>query len=113
MLDSHAIILDQVRLPHEPIIDIASSYKNAHREAMLFEYKVGAGRLIVCTLDLTDGDPFAVWLKNKILSYASFDAFEPKYAINLSELSALCDNRITVEGSNENMAQNKNDITMN
>jgi hypothetical protein len=113
MLDSRAVILNQKRLPHEPIIDIASSYKNARREAMLFEYKIGEGRLIVCTLALHDDDAFASWLKNKIVSYAASDAFEPKDEITLSELCSICDNKITAEGSNENMAQNKNDITMN
>jgi len=113
MLDSSAAIVDVKRLPHEPIIDIASSYKNAKREAMLFEYKVGEGRLIVCTLNLSGSDPFAAWLKNKIVSYASTSAFEPKQSITLTELSALCSGEKTVENENENMAQNKNDITMN
>ena len=113
MLDSRAAILDLRRLPHEPIIDIASSYKNARREAMLFEYKVGAGRLIVCTFALCEEDPFAAWLKNRIISYAASESFEPRDEISLCELSALCEKRISVEGSNENMAQNKNDITMN
>ena len=113
MLDSSAAIVDVKRLPHEPIIDIASSYKNAKREAMLFEYKVGEGRLIVCTLNLSGSDPFASWLKNKIVSYAASSAFEPKQSITLTELSALCSGEKTVENENENMAQNKNDITMN
>ena len=113
MLDSRAVILNQKRLPHEPIIDIASSYKNARREAMLFEYKIGEGRLIVCTLALHDDDAFASWLKNKIVSYAASDAFEPKDEISLYEFSALCSGSVSIEGSNENMAQNKNDITMN
>ena len=113
MLDSKAAILNQKRLAHEPIIDIASSYKNARREAMLFEYKVGEGRLIVCTLALCEGDAFAAWLKNRIISYAASDAFEPKDEISLYEFSALCSGSVSIEGSNENMAQNKNDITMN
>lgn len=113
MLDSRAAILDLKRLPHEPIIDIASSYKNARREALLFEYKVGEGRLIVCTLALCEDDPFAAWLKNRMISYAASDSFDPRDEISLNELYALCENRISVDGSNENMAQNKNDITMN
>jgi hypothetical protein len=80
---------------------------------MLFEYKVGEGRLIVCTLALCEGDAFAAWLKNRIISYAASDAFEPKDEISLYELSALCSGSVSIEGSNENMAQNKNDITMN
>ena len=77
------------------------------------EYKVGEGRVIVCTLNLCEGDPFADWLKNRIISYASSESFAPKYEITMKELSELCSGENTVESENENMAQNKNDITMN
>ena len=80
---------------------------------MLVESKVGEGRVIVCTLNLCEEDPFADWLKNRIISYASSESFAPKYEITMKELSELCSGENTVESENENMAQNKNDITMN
>ena len=113
MLNSKAAILDITRIPHSPIIDIASSYKNAHREAMLFEYRVGNGRLLVCTLNLTEADPAAKWLRERIISYASSNEFSPRDAITPDELRDICGNGENIGGSNENLAQNKNDITMN
>ena len=111
--DGEAAVLDIKDIPHNPIIDIASTYKNAHREAMLFEYRVGEGRLLVCTLNLKESDPFAAYLRKSILEYAIGSEFVPRDRISLSTLSTILGTeKITVE-KNSNEAQNKNDITMN
>ena len=112
MLDSRAALLDIRRIPHRPIVDIASSYKNAHREAMLFEYGVGEGKLLVCTLNLDNSDPGALWLSERIKEYAMSDAFDPRDTITAAELYDLCSAESVKDGKNENAAQNKNDITM-
>ena len=64
-----SVVLEVDGLAHDPIIDIATSYKNARREAMMAEYRVGRGKLLICSLDLSETDPVARWLKNRILSY--------------------------------------------
>jgi hypothetical protein len=106
-----AAVLDIKDIPHNPIIDIASTYKNAHREAMLFEYGVGEGRLLVCTLNLKDSDPYAAYLREKILEYAIGSEFVPKDRISLSALSAILGSEKILVEANANEAQNKNDIT--
>ncbi len=113
MLNSRAAMLDVTRMPHDPIIDIASSYKNAHREALLFEYQIGAGKLLVCTLNLKEDDIPAAWLYERMLSYAMSDEFAPKDTLSFAELYALCEGAETVETVNSNLAMNRNDITMN
>ena len=112
MSGAKAAILDGRRAPHDPIIDIASSYKNAHREAMLFEYKIGAGKLLVSTLNMAEGDPAAEWLKGEMLRYAMSDKFSPKQAISVSELCRLCDEVTVGSGNDTNQAINRNDVTM-
>jgi len=112
MTDAKAAVLDLPRLPHDPIIDIASTYKNALREAMLFEYAIGKGKLLVCTLNLRDDDPAARWLTAKMTEYAASEDFCPRDAITLEELATLCDGKVIVQGTNSNEAQNANDITM-
>lgn len=109
---SCSVVLDGVNLPHRPIVDIASSYKNARKEAMLFEYRVESGKLIVCTLNLTEKDPAACWLKNRILSYAMGEDFLPKQALTATQLALLCQNIDVACTVNTNQAMNKNDITM-
>lgn len=100
--------------PHEPVIDIAPSYKNARREAMTAEFRVGrsGGRLLLCTLNLTEGDPGARWLKNRILAYAAGDGFKPASTLTEAQFAALCKASPIPEEGNANEAVNKNDIAM-
>lgn len=106
-----SVVLDG--LPYSPIIEIASSYKNAHPEAVMLEYAVGRGRLFVCTLELKDTDPAAMWLKSRILDYTGGD-FKPKAAVSPEKLRAyLCSDIELDDGDDSNEAANKNDITMN
>lgn len=99
-------------VPYEPIIELANTYKNALPLAMMFEYRVGRGRLFVCTLDLKENDAGAVWLKDRILGYVKSEEFAPKHKISTSQLRALCGATVC-EDVNDNEAANKNDITMN
>ncbi len=107
-----SVVLDLPKADYAPIIEIASSYKNAHREALLFEYQVGKGKLLVCTLNLSENDPAALWLKEKLIQYAMSEAFEPKERLGFAELAALCEGEGVLQGINDNEALNKNDITM-
>jgi len=112
MKETRCAVLDRTTLPHEPIIDIATSYKNAHREAFLFEYTVGNGKLIVCTFNLKESDPAAIYLKNRIISYAASEEFAPKQHLSMRELRVLCNDKSLKEAENENQGFNKNDIAM-
>ena len=111
--ESAAVVLDGLTIPHRPIIDIATTYKNARREAMLFEYRVGNGKLLVCSLHLAEQDPAAVWLKNHILSYSISETFQPEQTLSMAQLEALCAISSVDTEANCNQAMNKNDITMN
>ena len=79
---------------------------------MLAEYRVGRGKLLVCTLHLTENDPAARWLKNRILAYASSEAFQPARSLTQIQFAALCKASPVVVSKNTNEAMNKNDITM-
>ena len=107
-----AVVMDGAPGPHRPVIDIASSYKNAHREAMLFEYCVGKGQLLVCTLHLSANDAAARWLKDRMLSYALGEEFRPRERLTKAQFDALCQTLRPQTEENSNQAMNKNDITM-
>jgi len=107
-----SVVMDIVDRPHRPIIDIASTYKNAHREAVLFEYRVGKGKLLVCTLRLTKEDAAACWLRNRILSYAVSEKFHPEEVLTESQFTQLCEMEPVVSYKNSNFAMNNNDVTM-
>ncbi len=112
MNGSRAAITDLNDIPHEPVIDIATSYKNARKEAMLFEYRVGNGRLIVCTFNMKEDDPASVWLKNRIISYALSGEFSPRQALTIDQLEKMCGKVKETDKEDSNRAMNKNDITM-
>ncbi len=109
---SRSAVLDLTEMPHDPIIDIASSYKNAHREAMLFEYRVGKGKLLACTLHLSDEDPGAQYLKSRLFTYAMSDRFQPKDTLSYPMLAKLCTAAPILSAANTNEALNLNDVTM-
>jgi len=109
----YSVILDKTDIPFAPIIEIASAYKNARREALVFEYCIGNGRLLVSALGLSDSDPFAAWWKNKLVEYVSSDEFDPDISIRESDLIELMGLESIDDGKNQNAAINKNDVTMN
>ena len=106
-----AAVLDGTPGNHNPIIDIATTYKNAQREGLLFEYCVEKGRLLVCTLNFREDDPAARWLKAQILSYAESEQFTPAVTLTAEELRRICQVNVTAEHGDSNRAVNKNDIT--
>ena len=109
---SHSVVLEVDGLPHSPILDIASSYKNACREAMMAEYRVGRGKLLICSLHLSEADSAARWLKGRILAYAAGDAFQPTQALTEAQFADMCKASPIAVSRNTNEAMNKNDITM-
>ncbi len=96
-------------VPFDPIIDVASSEKFPIRQAMLFEYRVGEGKLLVCSFSFSDADPAAVWLKTRLVEYASSDAFKPSLSLSVGELQAVVDAPLLTGEGNRNRARNPND----
>jgi hypothetical protein len=111
MNGGRAAVLDGVPGMHDPIIDIATTYKNAQKEALLFEFGVEKGKLLVCTLNLREDDPAARWLKASICAYVKSDAFQPAFTLTQAQLQHICTAKAAAESSDTNRAVNKNDIT--
>jgi hypothetical protein len=60
--------------------------------AAIFEAKVGQGRLLVCTLDISndlDSRIVARQLRRSIFNYMAGDKFNPRDELSPSELQAL------------------------
>ena len=96
-------------VPFDPIIDIASSVKFPIRQAALFEYRVGEGRLLVCSFNFRDGDPTATWLKSRLAEYAASESFRPLFALTPAQLCAVIDAPLLDGGTDRNRARNPND----
>jgi len=96
-------------IPFDPIVDVASSVKNVIRQAVLFEYRIGEGRLLVCSFNFSGEDPAAIWLRRRILDYAASDAFEPEPVLTPDEARSVVAAPLLTGESNSNVARNPND----
>ncbi len=75
---SNAIVFNDLPVAFTPIIEVVSSYKLIRKQSCLFEVRVGKGRLLVCTMNMTQDDAGSRYMKELILSYAGNDAlFNP------------------------------------
>jgi hypothetical protein len=70
--DSRAAILDSTPSAYRPIVQVIDNFERNHKLGVLFEARVGNGRLLVCTLDLLhkQESPVARQLLHSLLQYA-------------------------------------------
>ena len=100
-------------VPFDPIIDIASSVKFPIRQAGLFEYRVGKGRLLVCSFAFHAADPAAAWLRTRLVAYAASEAFDPAQSLTPAQLHAVIDAPLLSGAQNQNRARNPGDPSSN
>ena len=109
MEGGRAVILESDKVPYAPIVEVASSHKNALKLAALFEFNMLNGRFLVCSFKFDDKDPAARWLKNKILDYVLSDKFEPSHTIDRDDLHSFITRNVVRSETNTNFAFNPND----
>ncbi len=72
-----------------PLVWMIDNFERNHKLGLIYEAKVGEGRLLVSQTDLSAQDsPEAGWLFKSLLSYASSDAFAPKQTLSEEWLTA-------------------------
>jgi hypothetical protein len=90
--DAPAICLDSVPFI-EPIVEVVDNFSRAKRLCYAFEARVGAGRLFVSTLRLTDPAvmprPEARFMLTEITRYLLSDSFAPAQKLSVGELLGL------------------------
>lgn len=84
--DATTVVFNDLDVVFDPIIEVVSSYKLIRKQACLFEARVGKGRLLVCSMDLSKEDPGSVYMKNAIMRYVDSAAFQPRNAFAASIL---------------------------
>ena len=106
-----AVCFNDSSLPFEPIIEVVSTHKFVIKQAALFEFRAYSGRVLVCGFRFSAEDPFAHWLKNELIAYASSDAFMPKITLDEQQLHTLIHSQQVQVEANTNFAVNLNDKT--
>jgi hypothetical protein len=84
-----AVNFNDLEVPFDPIIDVVSSFKLIRKQANLFEWKVGEGRLLVATLTLDLSDPAAAYLLDSIVAYVQGGEFNPRTGVDIKTIARL------------------------
>ena len=111
LMEDGAAVQLEAGIPFDPIVEVVLSDKFLVRQAALFEYRIGEGRLIVCSFRFGDGDPAAAWLKGRLAEYAASNVFNPAQSLTPEQLRAVIDAPLVSIEKNRNSAANPNDPT--
>lgn len=91
-VNCNAMIMDD--FPHEfrPLIYIIDDWFKNRKLGILFEGKVGKGKLMVCSVDLNtdlENRPAISQFKQSLLEYMASDKFKPEYEIDMETLQRI------------------------
>ena len=96
---SKAIVLNGAPEGYRPIVQAIDNFERNYRLGIIFETRVGKGRLLVCAIDLDtdiDSRPAARCLRKSLIEYASGNDFNPEYELDPKMLDiVLYDNSET------------------
>jgi hypothetical protein len=102
LMQSQPLILDTI-FPKgiHPAVQIIDNYERCHKLGLVFEVKVGAGRLLICMADLNSlasNHPEARQLKESLLAYAASDRFHPAVSVSIDTLRDLFRTSMSMSG---------------
>ncbi|MFC6861484.1 sugar-binding domain-containing protein [Zunongwangia atlantica] len=85
---SNAMIIDQLPNALKPIVQVIDNLERNHKLGMIYELKIGKGKLLICTSQLPKifDQPEAVLLYNSIIKYMESENFNPKVGISKMEM---------------------------
>ena len=89
---SSAMRLDGLPQAIRPCVTVVDSYTENRRLALVFEAKFGAGRLLVCSVDIANDlekRPVARQLRRSLLDYMAGPMFLPDVPVSEQELATL------------------------
>jgi hypothetical protein len=89
--NSRPLILDSTNKNYRPLVQVIDNINRNYKLGLIFEFKVGKGKLLVCTANLpsmTD-KPEACQLYSSILKYMCSEKFNPSEEITPDELMKL------------------------
>lgn len=87
------VILTGTPSPWRPIVQVIDNYERNEKLGLVFEAGVGAGRLLVCAVDLLTpplaGKPEARQLLASLLAYAAAPDFSPTHTLDPGTLESI------------------------
>jgi hypothetical protein len=92
---SRSLLLDNLGKSSTPIVRVIDNFFKNRNLGLLLEYRVGKGKLLLCTMDISNNlqqRPEARQLRYSLLNYAAGQQFHPGQDINEKELQLLLNN---------------------
>lgn len=92
MMNSNAIRLNEISKEIKPIVRVIDDWYTANSLGLIFECKVGKGKLLVSGIDFFNENaniPEAKQLLYSLKKYMSTDVFNPTTSINISEIKKM------------------------
>jgi hypothetical protein len=85
------IILDATPADFRPVVQVVDNFARNHKLGLVFEARVGSGKLLVCAADLAGmpDRPEARQLLASLLAYAGSSEFRPGRELSLETLSQV------------------------
>jgi len=89
--NSRPIILDETPADYRPIIHVIDNFARNHKLGLLFETKIGKGKLLVCSGALLEQPdrPESRQLLHSLLRYMDSPSFAPKAELDAGLLKKL------------------------
>ena len=92
--DSQSVILDETPEAYRPIVQVVDNFARNHKLGNVFEAKVGAGKLLVCTLHLSHQEhdkqtPEQRQFLSALYAYAGSDTFAPAQELSVKALDGI------------------------
>lgn len=87
-----AMILDNLPREVRPTIQVLDDWVTARKLGLLFEARVGRGKLVVCSIDLERdlaANPVARQFRQSLFKYMAGDQFRPQVSVTLDQVRAL------------------------
>jgi hypothetical protein len=84
-----AVNFNELAAPFDPIIEVVSSFKLVIKQATLFEWGVGEGRLLVSTMNVDLSVPANAYLLDVMIEYTRSKDFKPRNAIDSRNIVEL------------------------
>lgn len=89
---SKPMIMDELPSDIRPIVQVIDDWNSCRKLGMVFEAKVGEGKLLVCSADLRndlDSRPVARQLRYSLLKYMASDQFAPEEVVTAKAIETL------------------------
>lgn len=90
--NARAINLDHLPAELQPIVWAIDDWNRNHKLALIFEARIGSGRLMVCSADLESSlpsRPAARQLRDSLLTYMSSEQFQPRVSLTSENMRSI------------------------